>query len=141
MNKQTITTIVVAIVFAAGGFFGGIKYQQSKAQALVAGRQGGQFFAQGGGGGQRRLGGQNGADFVTGKVLSKDSGSITVQSQTGGSKIVIFGPSAQFGKMVAGTADDVTIGTNIIVIGSANPDGSITAQNVQIRSASSTPLG
>ena len=135
-NKQIISLIVVAIVFAGGGFFGGIKYQQNKLPPMAA--RAGQF-AGAAGGAARRAGGN--ASFISGTVLSVDSNTITVKLQNGGSQNVILAPSTQYRKAVDGTAADVTVGTNVIATGSTNSDGSVTAQNVQIRTGTSTPDG
>ena len=146
-KKQIVILVVVAVVFAGGGFYAGMKYQQSKTPSRGNFAQ---FTGQGGAAGiaaqngtRRIAGGQNGASFVSGTVLSKDSNSITVKNQSGGSQIVILGSSAQYQKSVQGTSDDVTVGENVTVTGTQNSDGSLTAQNVQIRnappSATSTP--
>lgn len=138
-GKQIVSLVVVAIVFAGGGFFGGMKYAQSKAPAIPAGR--GQFAGQGFGG--RGARGANGMAFVGGQVMSVDNGTITVKLMNGGSQIIILAPSTQFRKAVDGTAADVAVGKQITVTGSQNSDGSLTAQNVQIRNmapnATSTP--
>ena len=128
-KKHTIITTGAAIVFAAAGFFGGIKYQQAKAAKMFSARAG-QFNGQAGGAGRR--GGQGG-DFVGGSVISKDEKSITVKAQDGGSKIVLLAPSTSIGKTATGTVEDLTIGAMVIVSGSANSDGSVTASNIQIR--------
>lgn len=124
----------MALVFAGGGFYGGMKYQQSKTPVRTAGGAAGAFARRTGAGG-------NGASFVSGEVLSVDSNTITVKLQNGGSQNVILAPSTQYGKMVSGSSTDVAVGTSIIATGSSNSDGSITAQNVQIRTSTSTPAG
>ncbi len=130
MKKQHIITLVIAVVTAVAGFFGGIKYQQTKIPA-VAGRGAGQFA--GGAGAQNRGGNRGGAGFVGGSILSKDQNSITVKDQTGGSKIILLSNKTSVGKTTTTTPDDLLIGENVIVNGSPNTDGSITATNIQIR--------
>ena len=139
-SKQWVTLVVVAVVFAGGGFFGGVKYQQTKKPAAVAGRTGA-FTGGAGGFAGRRAGGANGASFVSGQVLSEDSSSITVKNMAGGSQIVILAPSTQYRKAVDGAASDVAVGSMVTITGSTNSDGSLTAQSVQIRAATSTPAG
>jgi hypothetical protein len=136
-TKQWVTLVVVAIVFAGGGFFGGMKYQQSKTPVRAAGAAGqrGQAFGAGG------RGAAAGSQFLNGVVLSKDAQSFTVKMQNGSSKIVFYSGSTSINKTVEGTADDIIVGNQIVVTGSTNSDGSLTAQNVQIRTASSTPPG
>jgi hypothetical protein len=132
-SKQWVILVVVAIIFAGGGFFGGVKYQEAKKPATVArtGTAGG--FA------GRRTGAGGGASFVSGQVLSADSSTITVKNMAGGSEIVILAPSTQYRQAVDGSASDVTVGSMVTVTGSTNSDGSLTAQSVQIRAATSTP--
>lgn len=137
-TKQWVILVIVAIIFAGGGFFGGMKYQQSKTPVRAAGAAGqrGQGFAGGAG-----RGGAAGSQFLNGIVLTKDAQSFTVKMQNGSSKIVLYSGTTSINKTVGGTADDIIVGNQIVVTGSTNSDGSLTAQNVQIRTASSTPQG
>lgn len=86
---------------------------------------------------QRNIGGQGGpgvqGGFIGGTVIARDGQSVTVKLQDGGSKIVFIGGSTQVAKTVSGSLADLAVGTNVMVTGSANPDGSVTAQSVQIR--------
>lgn len=134
MKKTIIIAVAVAVVFGAGGFFGGIKYQQSKAP--VRGAFGG--GAGGAGAAGRRAGGMG---FLNGQVLNSGNGTMTVKLMNGGSQVVVLAPSTQYRKAVDGTAADVTVGSNVTITGSTNPDGSLTAQSIQIRTGTSTPAG
>jgi hypothetical protein len=134
-NKNIGVIALIAIIFAGGGFYGGIKYQQSK----VPVRAGGQFMLNGAATGTRRVGGQQAAGFVNGEVISQDSSSLTIKNMAGGSQIIILSPSTQYKKAVDGSQQDLTVGKSVTITGSNNSDGSLTAQNVQIRDASSTP--
>lgn len=138
-TKQWITLIVVAVIFAGGGFFGGIKYQQSKTPSFTA-RAGGPTGAAGFAGRRTGSGGGN-MGFANGQVLSVDNNNITIKLQNGGSQNVVLAPSTQYRKAVDGTNSDVAVGSQVTVTGTTNSDGSLTAQSVQIRSASSTPAG
>jgi len=136
-TKQWVTLVVVAIVFAGGGFFGGMKYQASKTPAVMArtGASGPGAFA------GRRAGGANGASFISGQVLSVSGSTITVKSTNGGSQVAVLAPSTQYRKAVDGASSDVVVGSQVTITGSTNSDGSLTAQSVQIRTATSTPPG
>jgi hypothetical protein len=144
MNSKNITiTIAVALLVGGASFYGGTVYEKNSlnSQGMLrnANRRGvgeGQGNVAGGQGrgpgqmGQSRNGGSN---FATGQILSKDDKSITVKTPDGGSKIVYFSDSTQVGKTVSGSASDLADGQNVMVNGTSNSDGSLTAQNIQIR--------
>lgn len=136
-NKMIAIAVVILVVVAAGSFYGGMKYGQSKA-AKTASSDRAQFAGGAGAGAgntARRNGtfGPNSAGFVGGNIISKDDKSITVQSQNGGSKIVFFASSTSIGKTTNGSISDLAVGEPVVVNGTANSDGSVTAQNIQIR--------
>ena len=149
MNKNHYIAIVAIIVVVGGGaFYGGMQYGVSKTKAAQvaargnfgggAGANGGQrssVGAQGGqNGGQRMNGGASGG-FANGSIISKDDKSITVKSQDGSSKIIFFSDSTTIGKATSGSVSDLATGQQVMVNGKTNSDGTITAQNIQIRPA------
>lgn len=128
-----LTTVIIVIVVAAAAFFGGTKYQQTQAQG--AGNNG--QFAHGdangqGGARQGRFGGRGFGGATVGEILSVDTNSITVKLQDGSSKIVNISGSTTFSKTDTASKSDLKTGERIAAFGSANSDGSITAQNVQL---------
>lgn len=128
-NKNLIIVGIVALLVGGGaGFFGGMQYQKS--QIPVRGQFGANgTFTRGAGTGGR--GGANGG-AVRGTIISKDSNSITVKLQDNSTKIVILSSSTMIGKSTQGTIDDVTNGSNVMVFGTTNSDGTVTAQLVQV---------
>jgi hypothetical protein len=128
--KQTIiVAVLMTIVAGAGGFFGGMKYQQSKSPK-VAGR-----FTANGARGQMPAGQRNntgGSRPVSGKVIAKDEKGVTIELADKSSKIILFSDSSNINKTEKGTVDDISEGSQIVVFGQENPDGSISAQNIQI---------
>lgn len=131
-KKNLITIIIVAAVVGGVAFYGGMMYAGSKSTAKNGSQQrnGGNF--QGGGG---RQGGNrmNGGGFVSGDVIKKDDKSLTVQLRDGGSKVVYFSASTTISKSAKGSKDDIKVGETVMINGVANSDGSVAAQNVQIR--------
>jgi hypothetical protein len=133
MKKTLLSILVVAVVVGGGSFYGGMKYAENKA---VSDRQQRiqQFGGSGtgfrnGGSGNRTAGG-----FASGEILSKDDKSITIKMRDGGSKIIFFSDTTEIGKFVNGASSDLEVGKNVSVIGTANSDGSVTAQTIQLRS-------
>lgn len=130
MKNAKIITIVLIIVALGGGFFAGMKYQQSKSVS------GSGLFGQGVGQGQRgavrRFGNGNGGTPVIGKIVGQDTNSITIQLQDGSQKIVDIASSTSISKTSTGSASDLKTGDNVAAFGTANSDGSVTAQNIQL---------
>jgi len=147
MNKQNqiIASIVVLLVVAGGSFYAGMKYDAGKSVSQVAARGGqggfGGTAGRGAGAGQGAAGrgaSANGAaagGFSGGQITAKDDTSITIANRGGGSQIVFFSPSTTVGKSVTGATTDLSIGEQVTVTGKANSDGSIAAQDIQIRPA------
>ena len=134
MNKSIVIIIAVTLIVGAGAFYGGMKYAENKA---TAGRQqraqqfsgnAGAGFSGGTGAGQRGGGG-----FTAGEIITKDDKSVIVKLQDGGSKIVFLSDSTKITKSTDGALSDLEVGKNVSVNGTANSDGSITAQTIQLR--------
>ena len=161
MSNKTIIPIIilVALIFGGGGFYGGIIYSKSKSpnasaqsnfqnlQNLSPEERQQRFQQAGANGGAFRIG-RNGAQnggFASGEIISKDDKSITVKMRTpglnsnvnsgeqGSSKIVFYSDSTAVDKTVSSTVSDLEIGKIVTINGSANSDGSITAQSIQLR--------
>ncbi|MFH0856912.1 MAG: hypothetical protein V1860_03375 [bacterium] len=137
-QTKTITIYVIACVIAGvGAFYGGMKYGMSKNSAM--GKRFQNFSPEERQAGMRQFtnsgqwGTRVGSGMAAGEIISKDDNGITVKLQDGGSKIILFSDSTQIMKSLAGTAEDINVGGNIMVNGSANPDGSITANMIQLR--------
>ena len=149
MTKQTIKKftpcIITLVAVGAVSFYAGVQYGHGS--STQTGQQGGNFanmtaaerqarFANSGfaGGGQRTGGARtNGGGFVAGEILSKDAQSITVKLPDGGSKIVFLSDTTKIMKSATGTVSDLTIGAQVTTMGTANADGSVSAQSIQLR--------
>ncbi|MFA7208830.1 MAG: hypothetical protein WC120_00945 [Parcubacteria group bacterium] len=145
-NKKIITIAIVAVIaVGAGAFYGGTAYEKNSlsSQGLLRNSNPSQFGNRGGQQpGQPRQSGAmgsngtgRGGDLVTGQIISKDDKSITVKSQDGSSKIVFFSDSTAIGKATQGSSADLAVGENVLANGKSSADGSLSAQNIQIRPA------
>ena len=123
MNPKIIGAVVGVIIIAGGSFYGGTAYAKSKTPTRGNGTAG-QFQRGTGAGGAR------GGGFTSGDILSKDASSLTIKMMDGSTKIVLYSGSTMISKTTAGTAGDLTTGARVTVMGSANSDGSVTAQNI-----------
>jgi hypothetical protein len=130
--KKIILFVVGALVIAGGSFYGGYSYSQSNlpkgfSQANMQNfrdRTQGQGTAQPG---NRMIGGG-----VIGEIIKMDDQSLTVKGQDGSSKIVFYSDTTKISKSAQGTKTDLINGTQVIVNGTQNSDGSYTAANIRI---------
>lgn len=142
-NAKVIVPIILVLVGLGAGFFGGYQYRnyrltQSRGN-FAAGANGAAF--------QRFTGTRTGAGAgsrggaITGSILSVDTNSMTVKMSDGSTKIVIFGGSTTYSNTASASQSDLKTGSNVMVFGSTNSDGSVTATNVQINPEFARPTG
>ena len=143
MKKNVIISfIIVAILFGGGGFYWGVYYQKS--QITVP-----DFFQMDPSQGPRGMGNINGSTnrgngpagfggMTRGEVLSVDGRSVVVKLQEGGSKTIYYSYATTVQKSTSGSISDVQVGETVMVNGSSNSDGSVTAQTIQLVSAFDT---
>ncbi|MEW6617131.1 MAG: hypothetical protein AB1333_01795 [Patescibacteria group bacterium] len=137
--KKIIPVIVIVCIVGAIGFYVGTKYGGNKWNVPTNGRMqlGGQNLRQGGGNAMMGQRGQGGG-FLSGEIISKDATTITVKLGDGGSKIVFLSSSTPVMKSVQGSSADLLVGENVMITGTTNSDGSVTAGSVQLRIPLST---
>lgn len=142
MKKVILIVAVVAVLVGGGAFYGGMKYAQGRGgrgnfanltpeQRQQSTANAGAGFRGGAGQGRGGMGG----GFTVGEIISKNDKSITVKMGDSGSKIIFYSDTTDVSKFTDGTVADLTVGENISVTGTANQDGSVTAQTIQIRPA------
>jgi hypothetical protein len=131
-------SIVFALVLAGGGFFAGVNIGKAQAQdaqtaffrqrgfdpnaAGTGGAAGGQGFFGGGAGGlgggaAGGLGAAGARRGVTGTVQKVEGNTLTVTSAQGETVTVQITGSTPIEKTVAGSTSDLTVGANVLVIG------------------------
>jgi Domain of unknown function (DUF5666) len=131
--KQHSMTITVAIACAVIFFFIGMAY--GKGGAAPTARARGNFASSTRGGFAGRNGG---GGFVAGQIVSVASGTMVVQMPNGNSANVFLSGSTQIIKPQLTSASALTPGTQVMVGGTTNADGSVSAMTIQIRTGSST---
>ena len=136
MNKNIIMVILIILV-GGGSFFGGMKYQQGKTSQNIRSQFGAGQVQRGTGavnisGQPRPVGNRMTGRGVTGEILSQDEKSITVKLTDGSSKIVFLAETTTINKASEGTKTDLTTGEQVMVFGTENSDGSLTASNIQL---------
>ena len=124
--KNILIVGVIALLVGGGiGFEVGTKTQASSVATNAGGTYSGARTK--GQAGMMRGGG------TIGQVLSKDATSITVKLPTGGSKIVFYDANTQVMQTSSSTIDAVSVGGQVVVSGTPNTDGSVSAKTIQIR--------
>jgi cytochrome c biogenesis protein ResB len=127
-NKNNIiVTIMVALLVGGLAFYGGMQYQR-----MQRGNFAGQMANRNNGGFQGNRMFANGNRPVSGEIISQDDNSITVKMPDGSTKIVIISDKTTINKASAGAKTDLKTGERVTAFGTANSDGSMTAQNVSI---------
>jgi hypothetical protein len=76
-----------------------------------------------------------GSGLLSGTVAKEDSGSLTLNTRDGSSHVVLFTPETTVSKSVSGSMQDVSVGSDVIVSGTTNADGSLSAASIQLRPA------
>ena len=131
-NMKKIVIIAVIAVLTAGiaAFYGGMKYSQANVSKNF--RQNAAVFS------RNALGRQNNQpnnNMVSGEIISKEDGSITVKMRDDSSRIIFYDADTDIGKMAKGDSNDLESGKTVFITGRTNQDGSITAQSIQLRPA------
>ncbi|MDE2213311.1 MAG: hypothetical protein KGJ34_02145 [Patescibacteria group bacterium] len=128
-RNHLIIGIIILIVVAGLSFWTGTHYASSQTPGNgTFGRGGGQYFTAGGRGGA-------GGSIAAGQILSISPTSLTLELASGSSEVVYFATSTQVLQTTTGSLNDLSVGVNVAITGTSNSDGSLTAENIQIRPA------
>ncbi len=137
MQSKTIGIAVVALII--GGVIGYVVPHSAAAKAPTgfAGRTGavGQFGRGGFTRGAAGTNGTNSGNVLTGTVVSVAGQDVTIKMPDGSSRLVLVTPNTTVSKSVTGSLSDVTSGSNVLVSGTSNSDGSLSADLIQLRPA------
>lgn len=131
-NNIVVILAIVCLVLGFGGGYYFSNYQFKKLRPnfgnQIPDRQNS---------GQRQQPGFGG--MIMGEVVSQDEKSITIKMQDESTKMVILSESTVYSINQSTDKSEIITGDQIRVIGSANSDGSITAQNIQMNLQENQP--
>jgi len=145
MNKKS-TWIVIGVILIIIAFVGGLEYGKSTAASSSSAASRGATF--GSSTGTRSFAGRaggTGGGLVAGTIVAVDPTSISIQlpnststTATTGSTVVLYSDGTSILKSVVGSPADLSVGESVTIQGTANSDGSMSANEIQIRP---TPTG
>ena len=127
-----IVWLVIVVVALGGGYFWG-KSDVNSARAGFTGAFGSST--------RGRAGGGAGGGFTAGQITQMDSSSITLQLPNGNSEVVFYSSSTPVSEPTIVSVSTLKVGTNVMVGGTSNSDGSLTATTIQVRAAGSGGAG
>lgn len=140
MQKNIMIPITVGVVAIGVGFVGGVYYQKGKVTNTFANRTGN--FNRSGNIQNRDTGtntprnttntmpGRGG--LILGEVTNKDQDSLTIKMSDGSSKIVILSGSTVYRMSSEASADQVEVGSQVMVNGQTSSDGSVSATSIEL---------
>jgi hypothetical protein len=136
-----VLPVVAGVLLAVVAFAGGFAVANATASRAVGtgtnlgGDAGGQGFGPGASGRPRNgLGGGGFGGGASGTVGSVSADQMTITTQSGGSRIILLTPTTTVTEVTSATKtmSDITSGKTVTVVGTTNPDGSVTATRVTI---------
>ena len=132
MKKTVWVPVVVgalcAIVFFFVGKSVGASGAASSARSAFASSTRGGFAGRAGAGG----------GFAAGQIVSLSANSMTIQLANGNSEVVFYSSSTQIVAPQTVPVSSLKAGSQVMVGGTTNSDGSVTASTIQVRTGSST---
>lgn len=129
-DTKTVGALVAALVigFGAGYYLPHSAAAQGARSSYAAGTAArGSFAARGTN--------QAAGGFLSGTIAKMDSGSITLNTRDGSSHVVLITPDTTVSKNITGSASDLSVGSDVMVTGATNSDGSVSASLIQLRPA------
>lgn len=138
MQKPNSTFIIISIILIVLAFVGGNAYGKGHATTASSGASATRTSTSTGAGfaGRGGIRGTTGGGFTAGTIVSVDNGTMTISLSAGGSQIIVLSTSTPILNTTIGSTADLKAGANVMITGTANSDGSLTASSIQIRPAS-----
>lgn len=145
MKKWQIAVVVAAVIAVGlGALFGGHAWGVSGSAtngtedvaASQAGGDGTMPPGMPGDGtapsGMRGTGGPGGGSMITGSIMAVDDSGITVKTGDGSTKIILVAGSTAISLTKEGSKSDLVTGVAVVVSGTANSDGTVTAGSIML---------
>lgn len=131
MNKSNLTTtLLIAVVVGVLNFYSGTLYQKNKTPDFKSAQ-----FTPGMG---RNINPSGRIDSlqvgrpVSGEITNIEDNTITIKTPDGSNKIVIYSGSTTINKTEQGSVEDLSVGSQIMVIGKDDDSGSLTAESISL---------
>jgi len=127
--------VVGAVILTAVAFAGGFAVANATAPKVATANANGGNLGNGQGFGPGASGRPRGGGFgggASGTVGSVSSDQMTITTAAGGQRIVLLTPTTTVTQVTSATKalTDLAAGQTVTVVGTSNPDGSVTATNV-----------
>lgn len=138
MKNNLLIIIITAILSGGIGFWGARAYQKNQKISATPGQlQFGKGMQNGTGHGGNNMtrGGKmpgNGGGPVSGEISSLEDKTITLKTQDGSSKIIVFSDSSIINKISEASLADLQVGSQIMVMGTSDDSGTLTAKTISI---------
>lgn len=136
-QKNLISLIIVAVILSGLSFYGGMLYQKSHQSSLPkaigqGNNQTGQWSNRGKEDSNQQNRGANFSRPINGEITATDDKTITIKTQDGNSKIIIYSSSTKVNKSTEGSITDLKVGEQVMVMGNEGTDGTVTAQTINV---------
>jgi hypothetical protein len=132
---QIAVVIVTVIAVALGALFGGRAWGaggSSDGPGQLAGDGNGPWGRGDGLMPSDRQGPGIGGNMVAGSIIAADETSITVKTSDGSTKIILVSGSTSISLTTEGSVSDLATGEPVVVSGTTNTDGTVTATNIRL---------
>ena len=136
VRRRPWLPLVGAVILAVVAFAGGFAVANATATKVTSAGNGGNF-GNGQGLGPGASGRPRGAGFgggTSGTVGSVSADQMTITTAAGGQRIVLLTPTTTVTEVTSAkkAITDLTAGQTVTIVGTSNPDGSVTATNVVV---------
>lgn len=142
---SALITLIISLVALGVGFALGILFQKNQ---TPSNRMGNNQFQMGDrpsgnrmnsdnsvGNGTQNNRQLNGPGQITGEIIKIDDSSLTIKTPDGGSKIVLISDSVSFNQAAVVDKSKLQVGSQVIIDGTTNTDGSVTCKSVLINTS------